>query len=236
MPSTRLSITRMRAPDSGSIDAPRCASNDSISRQWMLPLTGSWKIARTSCSCLWLTFGVRNGDPPSIPDIATTRDSRAIAGRASYPELGRIATALPCGLTRRQPLALEQHRIAELVRPITVRVEHSAHAAQRRLGRECAQQLVVAGAGLVRPGEDRIDDDERSVAPDALIGDARANDTVFRCRVLERAHDGRADRHDAPARGLRTSDRARGHRRNRVRLVERQPGIERGIAGRREAG
>src|SRR6266511_86764 len=125
MPSTRLSITRMSAPDSGSIDAPRCASNDSISRQWMLPLTGSWKIARTSCSCLWLTFGVRNGDPPSIPDIATTRDS----------------------------LALEQHRIAELVRPITVRVEHSAHAAQRRLGRECAQQLVVAGAGLVRPGE-----------------------------------------------------------------------------------
>src|SRR5574341_901338 len=36
----------MRAPEIGSNDAPTCLSSDSTSRQWMLPLGGSWKIER----------------------------------------------------------------------------------------------------------------------------------------------------------------------------------------------
>jgi hypothetical protein len=36
------------------MSAPTWFNSDSISRQWMLQLIGSWKIARSSCSCLWL--------------------------------------------------------------------------------------------------------------------------------------------------------------------------------------
>jgi hypothetical protein len=43
--STPLSTTRNRAPWVGSIAAPRWWSRDSISRQCMFALTGSWNIA-----------------------------------------------------------------------------------------------------------------------------------------------------------------------------------------------
>ena len=62
------------------------------------------------------------------------------------------------------------------------------------------------------------------------------HDTVPHRGVLERAHDGRADRDDPSAARSRARDRASGRRRNVVRLVERQPRVELDIAGRGDAG
>lgn len=55
-------------------------------------------------------------------------------------------------------------------------------------------------------------------------------------RVFERPHDARSDRDDAAATPPRRHDRARRRVRDAIGLVERQPRIERGIAGRRESG
>ena len=46
--------------------------------------------------------------------------------------------------------ALDQHRVAELVRAVAARLERRVDARERRVGDERAQQLVVARARLVR--------------------------------------------------------------------------------------
>src|SRR5262249_53769386 len=63
--------------------------------------------------------------------------------------------------------ALDQDRIAELVRAIVARAQLVVGAAQRRVVCERSQQLGVAGARLVRAGEDRLDDAQagRRAAP-----------------------------------------------------------------------
>jgi len=45
-PSKRSSFILILAPEIGSSDTPTCLSNDSMSRQRMLPLGGSWKMDR----------------------------------------------------------------------------------------------------------------------------------------------------------------------------------------------
>ena len=56
MPSTLFRTTRKRAPWLGSTVAPKWCNKDSISRQWMLPLTGSWNIVRSKFKW-WLMAG-----------------------------------------------------------------------------------------------------------------------------------------------------------------------------------
>src|SRR5579883_121751 len=95
----------------------------------------------------------------------------------------------------------------------------------------------MALAGLMRAGEQRVDDAKRGPARDAAARDAvaGANDAARIGGGLERAHDARADRDDATLFRFGARDRRRGPRRDSVRLVERQAPIERGIAGRGKA-
>ena len=94
---------------------------------------------------------------------------------------------------------------------------------------ERTEQFVVTRAGFVRSRNNRIDDAKMRVRTDALRGDpcARTNRSADQRAVFERAHDGCADRNNASTVVFRTADRSRGHGRYPIRLVERQPPIER---------
>ena len=62
---------------------------------------------------------------------------------------------------RGEPMtAFDEHGIAKLVRSVTVFGELGINSPQHHLVEKGAQQHVVAGAGLVRAGEDDIDDPE----------------------------------------------------------------------------
>ena len=80
---------------------------------------------------------------------------------------------------------------------------------------------------------DGSDDAKPRVAIDSLRGEsaARPYPAVGERRVLERTYHGRPDRHHAAALRLRAADGPRSCRRNVIRLVERQPGVERRVAG-----
>ena len=111
--------------------------------------------------------------------------------------------------------------------------------AERLVVGEGAQQLEVALAGSCTP--ERIASTTRiSVSrADAAGGDAVAgvNAPVRIRRRFERAHDGRADRDDAPAARARARRRRSPSPRGmRIGLVEGQPRVERRVAGRGDAG
>jgi hypothetical protein len=110
------------------------------------------------------------------------------------------------------------------VRAKPARVERAIRAAQKRRGCERVQQVVVARTRLVRAGQDRIDDAQRRVRADALVRDAVAREhrTEARCRMLECAHDRRANRHRAPTLATRAAQRFLRRNRNSIRLSERQ--------------
>ena len=102
---------------------------------------------------------------------------------------------------------------------------------------ERAQQLVVAGAGLVRAGHDRVDDPQPRpgpMRPVAMPSPARTP-SVRQRRVLERAHHRRADRDDAAAGEPRGVDRRGGRRRESGRARRAAARVERRVAGRRDA-
>jgi hypothetical protein len=123
------------------------------------------------------------------------------------------------------------------VRAKTVRCERAICAAQDRVGGEGVQQVVVAGAGLVRAGQNCVDDTQLRLRANALIRDvvARDHSTEARSRVFESAHDGRTDGDDTPILATRATQSVLRRRRDAIRLVERQQVIERGIARRRDS-
>ena len=130
----------------------------------------------------------------------------------------------------RQLRLLDQHRVAELVRAEAVAVHHRCSPLQRRVRNERSQELEVTRSGFVGPGQQRVHDAEPIAPRDAVVGNApaRGNAAVQRCRMLERAHDRRADRDDATLRMLRSLDRASRRRRDRIRLIQGKPRIEEG--------
>src|SRR4051812_22540860 len=89
-----------------------------------------------------------------------------------------------------------QNGIAELVRSKTAVAQRAIRAAERGLLGECTQQLVVARAGLMSAGQNRIDDAQTRIRADALVRNTVAgeNNTKARRRMLECAHDGSTDR------------------------------------------
>jgi len=120
------------------------------------------------------------------------------------------------------------------VRAVAARVEGDARSLQDVVAGERAQQLVVTAARLVRAGDHGIHDAQRGGAADAAAraASARTHASSRIGRMLERAHDGRADRDDARAVTLGLRDPSCGRHGYPVRLVERQPAVQLGIAGR----
>jgi hypothetical protein len=62
------------------------------------------------------------------------------------------------------------------VRAKTVRVERAIRAAQDRFVGERVQQVVVAGAGLMRAGQNCVDDAQLRLRVNALVCDIVARD------------------------------------------------------------
>ena len=92
-------------------------------------------------------------------------ESRASFGRLTQPaNFGRH----PAGA------AFDEQRITELVGAVMMGRELGIDATKQRLVEEGAQQRVVAGAGLVRAGEERIDDPKRGAGADPSAGAAAA--------------------------------------------------------------
>jgi hypothetical protein len=152
------------------------------------------------------------------------RKGKIRAAGPGKPRIVRYSPGVRCGRY--------QYRIAELVREVARAVQLGAGALQDRIARERAQQLVMAGARLVRAADDRIDDAQPRGRTQALVGQAgpRAQRSA-RCRMLQRTGHGRPERdHPRPAL-LGTRDRAHGCGRQVVGLIERQAGIQYVVAG-----
>lgn len=99
---------------------------------------------------------------------------------------GRLC-ALDAVTPRQRHRALDQHRIAELVGPITTKLQFGVDALQPSFVDERTQQRVVTGAALVRPGDDRVDHRKPRIRPEALRGKPRPRSQATRPRagVLE---------------------------------------------------
>ena len=96
---------------------------------------------------------------------------------------------------------LDEHRVAEFVRPISVRAHLLLRTTERGVVREGAQQLIVARRRLVDAGEYRIDDAQTGRRTDALSRHARARTdaAVAGGRMFERANHRGADGDDTSA-------------------------------------
>ena len=112
------------------------------------------------------------------------RDFRATRRRPAAPaECARsggqcvedcAAAGQRCRRRVRARRPLDPDRVAELVRAVAARVELGIDARQRRRRHECAQQGVVARAGLVAAADDGIDDAEQRRRTEPVVGDAGA--------------------------------------------------------------
>src|SRR5687767_14562411 len=166
------------------------------------------------------TRSIRTAPAPTSPCIRRENSLRFAA-----TDFGRIPVAR----------SFNQNGIAEFVRAKTVRVERSICAAQDRFVGERVQQVVVAGARLVRAGENCVDDAQLRLCANALVRDVVARDrsTETRSRMFESAYDGRTDGDDPPTLATCTTQSLLRRCWNAIRLVERQQAIERGVARRR---
>ena len=95
--------------------------------------------------------------------------------------------------------------------------EFGIDPAQQRLVEKGAQQRVMAGARLMRAGEDCIDDLEFRPSADPSCRDAvsASHDPVTGAGGFKGAHDRGADGDDAAVVGTRRVDRCCGRRRDR---------------------
>ena len=120
------------------------------------------------------------------------------------------------------------------MRQVAVRLRFSRHRVQHRFVRERLQQLVVARAGLVHAGHDRVHDRETGVSPETPGRQSRAgvNTTLAIARGLERPDHGGPDGNDPAAGKPRRIDQRRCRCGDLVRFGQRQAPIERRIAGR----
>src|SRR5215217_1975669 len=97
--------------------------------------------------------------------------------------------------------AFDQHRIAEFVGAIAVLHKGGRGAVQHRIVSEGAKELVMAFAGLVHSGEDRIHDAQPGRTPDASTRNtiSRTHTAVCVRGGFKRADHRRSDGNDAPA-------------------------------------
>src|SRR6266568_1432851 len=111
---------------------------------------------------------------------------------------------------------------------IPVSVEFDIRALQHVFIRKRTQQPVMTRARLVDSREQRIDHAQAAGRVDALCGKALSSthESIPRSGMLERTHDGCADRDDPPALRSRALDRPCSGVRDAVRLIERQAAID----------
>ena len=118
---------------------------------------------------------------------------RSYATNHGYGTLGRRRYALfplrTGGRRHGASHSLDQHRVAELVRPVAPRVERGIRLGQRAIVQKRAQYLVVAAAGFVRAGEQGVDDPQpadpaRCAGPRSPLPDGQPR----RARRRARAH------------------------------------------------
>jgi hypothetical protein len=95
--------------------------------------------------------------------------------------------------------------------PVSPRFGIALHPAKHIVILKRSQQLVMAGAGLVRAGHDRIDAAQRREGADALrrLPAARPDGSVGAGRVFQRSHDRCPDGDDPAAAALAGGDRRR---------------------------
>jgi len=108
--------------------------------------------------------------------------------------------------------SFDENGIAEFVRAIAVRVQFLVHAAECCVVYECSQQVIVAGAWLVRPGENSVDQLQSAGITDPMSRQALADShrmVEFR-RIFQRPHNSRADRNDSSTSRPRLADCQRG--------------------------
>jgi len=117
---------------------------------------------------------------------------------------------------------------------IAALLESEAHRVQHGIRREGAEQLVVALTRLVNSRNDDIDDPQGCSGSDALGGEPRAgaDNAGFARGVLQRACPRRPQSNHASAAGAGGLDRPRRRSGDVIGLVEREPGIEPGVARR----
>ena len=121
--------------------------------------------------------------------------------------------------------------------PIALLLEGSVYPPQYRIVGEGAQQLVVAVAGLMNAADNGVDDAELGVGAEPLVGNAGAGgQAATGSGVLQSAGHRGAESDDTAALRHGLSYRAYRRLRNPVGLVERQPAVERRVAGRRDPG
>ena len=99
------------------------------------------------------------------------------------------------------PFPLDQNRIAKFMRPVAHGVQFLPGSPQCRVIRECSQQLVMAGAGLMNSRKNRVDNAELAFRADALRRQpiAGMHPAVPARGVLQCAYHRRADCNNAAA-------------------------------------
>jgi hypothetical protein len=92
--------------------------------------------------------------------------------------------------------------------PVAHRIKLFVGAPHRCSVRECLQQLVMAGTGLMNSRKNRIDNAESACLANALRSQpiAGTHTAVSACGVFQCAYDRRADRDNAPAMRPRALD------------------------------
>ena len=105
------------------------------------------------------------------------------------------------------------------------------------VGCEGPEELEMARSDLMHARQDRIGNPERRVPVDPVGRNTLSGaECAARGRMLQGANHGGSDGDDAPAFLFRPFDCRNRRRRNDIGLVEGKPGVERGIAGGRDAG
>jgi hypothetical protein len=105
--------------------------------------------------------------------------------------------------------AFDEHRIAELMRPVGVRAEGHGDLVQQQIVGKSPQELKMAFAGLMHTGQQCVDNVKRRFAANASTGNAvsGAHPPVRGCGGFERADHRRPDGDNAPARCFREGNR-----------------------------
>src|SRR5215831_12319024 len=121
--------------------------------------------------------------------------------------------------------------------PVTASVEFGCNSSQLIVVQKSSEQFIVAGARFVGTRENGVHKAQLAVRTDALRRDVLSSAYLpgTRC-VFECANNGCTDCHNPPAARFGLTDGKRRCPRDAVGLVEGQPNVQFGIAGRRYAG